>query len=140
MSHIKQLKRMAKTGKAATKGRWKNDDPSWMALNDITVWAPDGEQSICNMGGSFVSCSDKAEAQQNFDNGAFVVEAANSRESIDWAIRLAEATQELSNALFMCGGSLDNKRYIQAHRAVDEILAEKIKDEQEDQLGDSQPM
>lgn len=89
---------------AATKGPWANDDPSWMALNDITVWAPGGQESICNMGGSFAACDNKTEAQQNFDNGAFV---AHARQDLPACLdtieklraELAEARETVTNLL-----------------------------------------
>lgn len=59
----------------ATKGPWANDDPSWKALNDITVWSPNPDVSICNMGGAISACDDVSEAEQNFRNGEFVAHA-----------------------------------------------------------------
>lgn len=73
-----EIARIKGLAEKATKGPWANDDPSWKELNDITVWAPGGKQSVANMGGSFACCDDKDEAQQNFDNGAFVADARTS--------------------------------------------------------------
>lgn len=79
----------------ATKGPWANDDPSWKALNDITVWSPNPDVSICNMGGAISACDDVSEAEQNFRNGEFV---AHARQDIPTlakiALRAIEALEE----------------------------------------------
>ena len=88
---------MLQRAEKATKGPWRNDDPSWKELNDITVWAPGEDVSVCNMGGSFAACGDRKEADQNFDNGEFVAAARTDLPTI--LTRLANERAKLAIAM-----------------------------------------
>lgn len=135
---IERIRALLAVGEKATPGPWENDDPSWKEMNDITVWAPKvGENGvpICNMGTAIAELGDVDEAQQNFDNGAFVAAAGSARPDIALLVKLVDAVKRLRDCTVAADRAEDfpdaNRRWhraqddlASARRQVDAILAE----------------
>lgn len=88
----RRLAEIEARAKAATPGPWRNDHPSWMDVNDITVWCgPDGDDAmcVCNMGAPIADVDDKEQAKVSYANGEFV---AHAREDIPYLLALARAS------------------------------------------------
>lgn len=94
-----RIREIHERAEKATPGPWRVDDPSWIEVNDITVWCgPEGDDArwICNMGAPIAAVDDRQQAEVSYANGTFV---AHAREDVPWLLaQLSAARAEAQEA------------------------------------------